>query len=220
MKANDININQIKEVMTLLDENDKNEFIYDISKEKIDWLYENKPINFNILAKTVRLFLNNWNISFYRYGKMDLLDLKECIRNNHKDIVFFRNKDILNFSNNDFTKAKNLFDKFLNSTKISVKEKSRFSPVSVAKTLHLLAPDSFIPWDNAIAKGYYHNGKKCYWYHSSNASNKYVGFLIEIRIQVLKLGKILKNLSDEYDKNVLRIIDIYNLFKYKYKQWD
>jgi len=217
MESNDIEIEQNKEFIKFLDNDDEYEFVYEISKEKIDYLYEGKPINFNLIAKTVRLFLYNWNISFYKYGKLTIHDLEECIRNNHKDIVFFRSREIKDYSNNDYIKVKNLFEKFLVSTKIIVKEKLKYSPVSVAKTLHILAPSFFIPWDNAIAKGYRSKNKSCYWYRSQDASENYIQFLFEIKCQILKFKKPLTNLSNKYNKNILRIFDLYNLFKYKYQ---
>jgi len=117
-------------------------------------------------------------------------------------------------------KVEKLFENFLYSTKIEVKEKKRLSPVSTAKVMHLFAPNFFIPWDNSISKNYKYQNKSCYWRISKNASKKYIYFLSEVKNQILKLDKLLLPISKKYNKSILKIIDLYNLCKYTHRRWD
>jgi len=79
----------------------------------------------------------------------------------------------------------------------------RRSPVSVTKTLHLLAPNFFPLWDDKIARAY-----GCYY--NKNPAEKYISFC-----------KITKSIADKVkdyivwsDKTLTKLIDEYNYSKY------
>ncbi|MCK4735190.1 MAG: hypothetical protein KAT65_22245 [Methanophagales archaeon] len=78
----------------------------------------------------------------------------------------------------------------------------RRSPVSVTKTLHLLAPSFFPLWDDKIARAY-----ECYY--NENPAEKYVSFC---KITKIIADKV-KNYIDKSDRT-LKLIDEYNYSKY------
>ena len=99
---------------------------------------------------------------------------------------------------------KNLFNKFLDALQIaSGKSKGRKSPVSVAKALHLLAPNFFPLWDDKIARAY-----NCYY--SNSPDEKYYLFCKKMRIMTEKV----KDCIPDSKKPLLKRIDEYNFAKY------
>ena len=83
------------------------------------------------------------------------------------------------------------------------KKHIRKSPVAVAKTLHLLAPDFFPLWDMEIAK------KKGYNYNK-DPDEKYYNFCEDIR----KIAEIVSSYPELPNKPLLKVIDEYNYSKY------
>lgn len=80
----------------------------------------------------------------------------------------------------------------------------RRSPVSVTKTLHLLAPSFFPLWDDKIARKY-----ECYY--NKNPAEKYVSFC---KITKIIADKV-KNYIDKSDRtHKVKLIDEYNYSKY------
>jgi len=156
------------------------------------------------------VLLLTWNQGFYRYGPFDFDKLEKCIKDNFKDIAAFRRKDISSLTESDRNTITKLFCELLNALEIcSGKGKGRKSPVSVSKTLHLLAPKFFPLWDYNIAKAYG-------YYYYKNSEEKYFAF-----------SKIVQNMSSklkncDYVKNsnrsILKLIDEYNYSKHT-KGW-
>lgn len=79
----------------------------------------------------------------------------------------------------------------------------RRSPVSVTKTLHLLAPNFFPLWDEKIARAY-----GCYY--NENPAEKYVSFCKVVETIADKV----KDYIERSDKSILKLIDEYNHSKY------
>jgi hypothetical protein len=78
--------------------------------------------------------------------------------------------------------------------------------VGVAKTLHLLAPRFFPPWDNAIARRY-----GCAY--ANQPARAYIRFCEAMRLRVVELtGKGLP------PRHVLKKLDEYNYVRYT-KRW-
>jgi len=160
------------------------------------------------IADGLGVLLLTWNQAFYRYGVFNFNKLEECIRNNYSEIKEFRNRDILTLSTSDEKNIKKIFNEFLEALEIDTgKMKGRKSPVSVAKTIHLLAPKFFPLWDDKIARAY-----GCYY--NKNSAEQYIHFC-----------KIMKDFSEKLkdkilykDWPILKIIDEYNYSKYT-KHW-
>lgn len=154
------------------------------------------------------VLLLTWNQAFYRYGVFDFDKLEECIKRNFKIITTFRNRDIFSLLQEDIRDINILFENFLDALQIdSGKMQGRKSPVSVAKTLHLLAPKFFPLWDDKIARAY-----NCYY--NIKPAEQY--FLFS------KITKDMANKIQDYtiesEKPLLKLIDEYNYAKYT-KNW-
>lgn len=160
------------------------------------------------IADGLGVLLLTWNQAFYRYGIFDFDKLEKCIARNFQKIENFRNRDISSLSSPDEENIKYLFNELLEALQIdSGKIQGRKSPVAVAKTLHLLAPNFFPLWDDKIARAY-----RCYY--NKKSAEKYVSFC-----------KITKTISDKVkdciirlDKTLPKLIDEYNYSKYT-KRW-
>lgn len=122
------------------------------------------------IANGLGVLLLTWNSAFYRYARFDFDKLELCLKENWKMIDKFRHRNILGLSSSDQNDVQKLFNSFLMASALSSgKNKGRKSPVSIAKVLHLLAPDFFTIWDAKIARAY-----GCYY--SKDASKKYLEF--------------------------------------------
>jgi len=101
-----------------------------------------------------------------------------------------------------------MFAKFLEALKIdSGKKQGTKSPVSVAKALHLLAPNFFPLWDDKIARAY-----KCYY--NDRPADKYVSFCKLTKNMV----DVLNRCINRPDKTIIKLIDEYNYSKHT-KKW-
>ncbi len=160
------------------------------------------------MADGLGVLLLTWNQAFYRFGVFDFDKLEECIKINLKMIEGFRNRDISSLSKKDENNINILFNEFLDALQIDIgKKRGTKSPVSVAKALHLLAPQFFPLWDDKIARAY-----NCYY--NKNPVEKYILF-----------SQITKGIADEVkdyvsnsDKSLIKLIDEYNYSKYT-KNW-
>ncbi len=164
---------------------------------------------FEDMADGLGVILLTWNQAFYRYGPLDFDRLEDCLKSNFSDIQFFRDRDIFSYNSNDNNRIKNMFYRFLDATSIKINSsKSKTSPVSVAKSLHILCPNFFSIWDSGIAKSYGYN-------YSDNPGTRYLDFssdLKEFAIEINKYKKIPK------DRSIIKLIDEYNYSKYT-KSW-
>jgi len=159
------------------------------------------------MADGLGVLLLTWNNAFYRYGKLDFDALEKAISKNLKEIERFKSRDISGLLNTDEKDVIYLFNEFLDALKIySKKGKEKRSPVSVAKALHLLAPDFFPLWDEQIAQEY---GCR----YSKTPAETYFLFCNKIKEMV---GPI-KNYSKS-KRGMLKLIDEYNYAKYT-KGW-
>jgi hypothetical protein len=156
------------------------------------------------MANGLGVLLLTWNQAFYRYGIFDFDKLEKSITDNLQKIENFRNRDILSLSSSDEDDIKELFTIFLEALQIDVgKMQRRKSPVAMAKTLHLLAPNFFPLWDDKIARAY-----GCYY--NENPAEKYVSFC---KITKTIADKV-KNYIGRSDKTLAKLIDEYNYSKY------
>lgn len=156
------------------------------------------------MADGLGVLLLTWNQAFYRYGIFDFDRLENCICDNSQKVENLRNRDISTLSSSDEENIRHLFNQFLEALQInSGRRQGRKSPVAVAKTLHLLAPNFFPLWDYKIARAY-----ECYY--NENPAEKYILFC-----------KITKSIADKIkdyivqsDKTLTKLIDEYNYSKY------
>jgi hypothetical protein len=168
------------------------------------------------MADGIGVLLLTWNAGFYRYGSPDFDSLHKCIEKNLGTIEGFKNRNITTLVETDEERVKQLFNDLLSALRRPKHKKSpeAFSPVSVAKTLHILAPNFFPLWDDEIAK----KGYGCYWYSPDRGALKYWQFM-------LKMKKIVESLHGQHDevkalsgRPVLKLIDEYNYSRFS-KDW-
>jgi hypothetical protein len=108
----------------------------------------------------------------------------------HSDILEkFSKKNLINVNISEFeSDIENLYDDFRKVIK----------QIATAKVLHLICPDFFPLWDNAIAKGI---GIKKF------SGKDYYGFMQKIQSFTIKHKIILSDLAKQYEKTKLKIVD-------------
>lgn len=133
-------------------------------------LVTEKWANAGDTADGLGVMLLTWNNAAYRYETFDFDKLEEFLEANRTELESFRDRRIETFSPNaDSAPVKDMFGKTLEAL-ATTKNKKR-SPVGVAKALHLIAPNFFPLWDQAIAKG-----ANCHW-TSKDPSSQYIAFI-------------------------------------------
>jgi len=174
--------------------------IYEVSSFFIPHFWK----DFYNMAIGAGAFLLSYNQAFYRYGIFDFDELENCIRTNLFKLSSFRKRCITSLLESDEEDIKRLFREFLEALQIdSGKTQGRKSPVSVSKTLHILAPSFFPMWDYKIARAY------GYDYYKS-PDEKYILFCRTIRI----FADRVKGYITHSDKTLVKRIDEYNFGKY------
>ena len=118
-------------------------------------------------------------------------------------------------SESDEAEIERIFNEFMEALKIVSNNKNNYkkSPVAVAKTLHLLAPNFFPLWDRYIAKAYGCDYKG----NNANAAKEYIKFM-KLMKKLVKHVLSFIDPSDYSNKTVLKLIDEYNYSKYT-KKW-
>ena len=161
------------------------------------------------MANGLGVLLLIWNQAFYRYGSFDFDRLESCISRNMEMIKGFRSKKITDLMAHDENDIFFLFNQFNEALGIyRDNKKAKLSPVSVAKSLHLLAPHFFPLWDQGIALAYGYD-------YSKEPEKKYFLFCQEMN----ELAKIIITYDvSSSNRSILRLIDQYNYSKYT-KKW-
>ncbi len=172
--------------------------------------------NFSEMADGLGVILLTWNARLYLRGSLDFESLQECLERNWTKLEAYNLRRITSLNSSDEQGVKEFFDDFLRATSCKVRKTGDIeqSPVSAAKALHMLAPNFFPIWDNAIARGY-----SCYWNNSSlKGADRYWEFM-------LKIKRIGEGLSGHYDdiraispESILKLIDEYNYSRFT-KNW-
>ncbi len=157
------------------------------------------------VADALIIFLQIWHQSFFRYRTLSYLnnffnDLVKFLETNWEQMEGFRKRTLCSLKDTEEEGIKKLFEDLL---EIFKKEDGKKSPVGVAKTLHLLAPNFFPLWDNEIARKIYY----CHWWSSNKGPAKYWEFckIIHTVSQLLKKCPDIPN-----DTPFLKLIDEYN----------
>jgi hypothetical protein len=159
------------------------------------------------MVAALKVLLLTWNGAFYRYGSFDEGRLERCLRRHSRLIARFRRRDIRSFGESDHADVARLFNALLAALRIGWgPNRGNRSPVGVAKTLHLLAPRFFPPWDNAIAWRY-----GCSY--TSQPARAYVRFCGEIRSRAIELKD-----RGMPSSELLKRIDEFNYVRYT-KGW-
>jgi len=107
------------------------------------------------MVDALTVLLLTENAAFYKYGMFDQHRLEKFLVEQWDVISSFRSRDIASLTAGDHGTIRKLFIGFNVALQIQEgKARGRRSPVAVAKTLHLLGPGFFPPWDYEIANQY------------------------------------------------------------------
>jgi hypothetical protein len=107
------------------------------------------------MVDALTVLLITWNARFYNPGLFSQEALKEWLSGHLEILSELRKRDIATLGDDDGGTIRELFCSLLPVLQPALgKWKDRTSPVSVAKSLHLLEPGFFPAWDGYIAYQY------------------------------------------------------------------
>lgn len=161
------------------------------------------------MADGLGVLLLTWNHGFYRYGELHFADLEMVLKGNMRCLSRYRSRGIQSLTQADSKEIERLFGELRDALRIDKKNgEVAYSPVSVAKVLHLLAPRFFPLWDNAIANAYHSR-------YARRPASKYVDFCFKIK----GLRQSLRGAFPRgQGRSCLKVIDEYNYAKFT-KKW-
>ena len=163
------------------------------------------------ISEALGVLLLTWNSAFYRYGTLNFDLIQEAISKYKSRLYKLRQRSIVTYCEDERGEIEEIYGLFLialkNTGKIGNKNEGQetYSPVSVAKALHLLCPNFFPLWDDKIAIGY-----GCKWYNSILSFDKYWKFIGITSSQVNKLESERKVEDHEDLPSTVKLIDEYN----------
>lgn len=175
------------------------------------WLLKETGRGNNALttAEVIALFLFMWNGAVYQRRpskrREHLNALEKLLEKYGEILAFFKDRVICEMEEADYSTIKGLFMDFANS----------LGPVGTAKVLHILAPQFFPLWDNAIARAY---GLRLRHQPRSDAQS-YWKFMRVTQFQCRELSKKYgSRLPSFFRENPLKTLDEWNYAKFT-KQW-
>jgi len=156
------------------------------------------------VERIVEPFLYEWGRMGRVLGRPDFRDwqsdLAVQIRSKHKVLTVFRDRHLLEVSLGDFeSDVRNCYDSFRHTV----------GQIASVKVLHLICPDFFPLWDNAIAKGIRTelventNGERIKEFSSAD----YYRFMRGIQTLLNRYREVFKQLANQHAKRQLRILD-------------
>ena len=162
------------------------------------------------ISEALGVLLLTWNSAFYRYGNLNFDLIQEAISKNKNRLYKLRQRSILTYSEDQKGEIEEIYNQLLIALKNAGKGKNNegeetYSPVSVAKALHLLCPSFFPLWDDKIAVGY-----GCRWYNSILSFDKYWKFIGITASQVNKLESERRAERHNTQPSTLKLVDEYN----------
>jgi hypothetical protein len=213
MKYKDLsdNVNKFEEEYELI------ELIYFGAIEKLREVQKDlsKIDDVKHIQRIIKPFLVNWGMMNRVVGRKGLnwKKLGETLRNLEKEFGLLRDKKFLTINFNEQVisdSIKTIYGKLDPIPYIG-------SPTTTSKILHLLNPEIFVMWDNAIVEEYHRKNRRVDY-----TARGYLEFLKETQKAVLEafieheketgktLDKIEEELESKYKKTITKIIDEYN----------
>lgn len=121
-------------------------------------------------------FLNDWGCRLRNYDNVTASNLKNSIIDAHPELLAVQNYSILDFNfedPNNRGRIEHIFNKFWNyGSRIA----RNFGPTCTSKTLHIINPNFFTMWDEAIRVHYWANNHEII-----DSGRGYCFFQIEIK---------------------------------------
>lgn len=196
---------QLQEGIDAFNEKETRGYIYFLALDQINANW-GSPSG---MAQGIRVLLDAWHQAFYRFGKYEADLITDCVKNNLKSVDRFKARSIVELSEDEEHGIKDIFNSFLDA----LKGGKRRSPVAVAKTLHLLAPEYFPLWDTDIAIAY-----GSWWVFSEFGAMEYIPFCWKMKYIHRKVAKYRCVRQATPKRSVLKLVDEYNYSKYT-KKW-
>jgi hypothetical protein len=152
------------------------------------------------VAEALAVLLQTWNKTLYRFKKRTFneehfQDIERLWKRYQRDLLAYRQQTIMDLDQQETTKAA-VVDIFKEFERV-------LGAVGAAKALHLLAPQLFPLWDDAITKGYSRRLRGA----RSNA-DRYWGFMLVAKEQCSYLSGGVDH------RTLLKRIDEYNYCRY------
>lgn len=145
------------------------------------------------LVDALAVLLLTWNQAYYRYHPLtgeDIDEFEALLERSQETLAGLESRSIASLREEDRGTVQALFSAF----------REALGPVGAAKALHLLGPDFFPLWDNAIAKAY----------HTKLTAEGYWEFMQETQAQYTAI-------ATGSDRPLLKQLDEYNFVKYTKK---
>lgn len=121
-------------------------------------------------------FLNKWGCRLRNYDSLTAENLKNCLAGIHPELLVTQDFSILTF-NFEIIENRERIERIFNSFWFYGSQITRnFGPTATSKVLHIINPDLFVMWDDAI--------RLHYWVQNDSiieSGRGYCLFLIEIK---------------------------------------
>lgn len=131
-------------------------------------------------------FLNRWGCRLRNYDNVTASNLKRCVVDIHPEFLAIQNYSILNY-NLEVPENRERIERIFNRFWFYGSEIAKnFGPTATSKVLHIINPDLFVMWDDAIRFNYWVQNNEII-----DSGRGYCLFLIEIK-------RIAKELVDEF----------------------
>jgi hypothetical protein len=175
-----------------------NKYLKEAEKIGLDSITEKE------VEEVIKPFLYQWGRMGRVLGRQKFQNwgsnLAKQIRSNYDKLEDFKSKDLVNI-NPDLSKFESDIKKCYESFKGAV------GPIAAVKVLHLICPYFFPLWDNDIAKAIRNefNGRNEKVEEFSGGD--YYRFMQQIKDFIEKYKKVLSDLSVQYKKGKLKILD-------------
>ena len=188
-------ITEIRRLCAVFYKKEKRAFYYPVVAMLIRKILETGDEKEVSLAQAVAVLLYAWNRAFYRAtDSLSIWRLDRAIKKNRDDLRRLRNRSIRTFDEpRDKSTVVHLFKELMDATRNT--RTGTKSPVAVAKTLHMLAPDFFPLWDRPIAAKWGSRWKS----GGEDAAEKYLDFMVNSRdvMDTIKANKLTLKMLDE-----------------------
>ena len=138
--------------------------------------YHPEDLDVNEIRFVLIEFLNKWGCRLRNYDSLTAENLKHSIVGIHPELLVTKDFSILSF-NFDVVENRERIERIFNSFWFYGSQIAKtFGPTATSKVLHIINPDLFVMWDDAI--------RLHYWIQNNNiieSGRGYCLFLIEIK---------------------------------------
>jgi len=115
--------------------------------------YHPEDLNVDETRSVLIGFLNKWGCRLRNYDSLTASNLKNCVVGIHRELLVIQDFSILNF---EITENRERIERIFNSFWFYGSPIAKnYGPTAASKTIHIINPNLFIMWDNAIRLHYW-----------------------------------------------------------------